>query len=193
MRTLGLNVLLFLVFATVAVSLPPGAALAAGPDFLSWALDRSGECDARWSLIADSGDAQSSPTDGTNVTTISWAPSDVKAMVPGALSHSVLTTRVFIHAMSKNERYLPLTARNRTGAAMGVSKLQSPAQAQLVVPYEVKRPLNSSIQQKNFFSDYGTSITRPRLKSFGWLSKDHRLFDGAIARPAYRSDRPRLL
>ena len=193
MRTFGLNVLLFLVFAAVALSPSKGAAAAASPDFLSWALDRSSECDARWSLIAGPGDAHSSPVDGTNATATSWLPSGVNVMVLGTLSHSVITTRSFIHEMSRNERYLPLTTRPWEDAARVGSTFQNPAQAQLAVPNDIIRPLNSSVQQKNFFQDYGTSISRPRLTSFGRLSAAHPLFNGAVARPAFSSDRPHLL
>jgi len=55
------------------------------------------------------------------------------------------------------------------------------------------RPLNSSVQQKNFFQDYGTSISRPRLNSFGRISADHPLYNGAVARPAWSSDHPHNL
>ncbi|MGD1047656.1 MAG: hypothetical protein ABR899_02750 [Candidatus Krumholzibacteriaceae bacterium] len=194
MRTFGLNLLLSLVIAAVAVSPSRGAAIAASSDFLSWALDRSAECDARWSLITDTGSTEISPFDGTEVTTISWLPSDVGAMLPGALSHSILTPQPFIHEMSRNERFLPQSTRPRSDAARVGATLDNPAQTQLMVPDEsIKRPLNSSIQQRQFFQDYGTSIARPKLNSFGLISPDRHLFDGAIVRPAFRSDRPRIL
>lgn len=193
MRTFGLNLLLLLVLAAIAVSPSRGAAVAASSDFLSWALDRSGECDARWRLIAGSDDAYSSPIDGTDVTTTNWMPSGVNVMVPGALSHSIITTRSFIHGMSNNERYLPLSTRPWEDAARVGSPLQNPAQAQLSVPNDMIRPLNSSVQQKNFFQDYGTSISRPRLNSFGRLSADHPLYNGAVSRPVWSSDRPHML
>jgi len=193
MRTFGLNVLLFLVFAAIAVSPSRGAAAEATSDFLSWALDRSGECDARWRLIAGSADAHSSPIDGTDVTTISWLPSGVNVMVPGALSHSIITTRSFIHEVSRNEPFLPLSTRGWNDAARVGSNFENPSQAQLAVPNDIIRPLNSSVQQKNFFPDYGTSISRPRLNSFGRISASHPLFNGAVSRPAFRGDRPRML
>jgi hypothetical protein len=193
MRTFGLNLLLFLVFAAIALSPSRGAAAAATSDFLSWALDRSGECDVRWRLIAGSGDAHSSPIDGTDATTTNWLPSGVNVMVAGALSHTVISTRSFIHGVSNNERYLPLSTRPWEDAARVGSALQNPAQAQLSVPNEMIRPLNSSVQQKNFFQDYGTSISRPRLNSFGRISADHPLYNGAVARPAWSSDHPHNL
>jgi hypothetical protein len=193
MRTLGLNVLLLIVFVTAAATPSRGADFSTSSTFISWALDRSTECDARWKLITDSGPAESSVLDGTQVFPITWLSSGERGMIPGALSHSVITTTTFIHEMSKNERYFPLTTRLRDSPARGASTLDSPSRAELAVPYEIKRPLNSSLQQKNFFPDYGCSISRPKLTTFGRISHDHRLYDGSTARPAFRADRPKIL
>jgi len=192
MRTFGPNVLLLIVLLAAAATPSRGADFSTGSTFISWALDRSTECDARWKLITDGGPAESSVLDGTQVFPITWLSSGEKGMSPGALSLSVTNTTGFIHQMSRNQRYLPLTTRLMDSPARGASTLDSPAQAELNLPNAMKRPLNSSIQQMNFFQDYGCSISRPRLTTFGRISQDHRLFDGSTARPAFRADRPRL-
>jgi len=193
MRTTALTVLLFLVFAVAAAIPARGAAAAANSNFVSWALDRSNECDARWSRIAGARNAGiPAGSRGTAVTPL--RSSAEQGVIHGAkLSHSVITTRSFIHAMSGNERHFPLSSRMRNGASRGVSTLQSPAKARLTVPYDVRRPLNSSIQKKNFFRNFGATVSRPKLDSFGRISRADRHRSGAVSRPAYRANRPRIL
>jgi hypothetical protein len=192
MRTIVLNVLFFLAFACLAAVPGESAAAAAGTDFISWALDRSDECDARWSLIA-SGGAEPAIGSGDEHAARDWMRSPGRTTTGAKLSHSVVTTRSFINKTLRNDRYLPLSARKRNGASRGVARLKSPAQAHLAVPYSVRRPLTSSIERRKIFRDFGTSITRPRLDSFGRMSRDRRLHNGAVSRPAYRAARPRIL
>ena len=192
MRTFALTVLLFLVFAAVA-AIPAMGVAAANANFVSWALDRSNECDARWSRIAGARNANMQAGSG-GAAVMPLRPFAEQGVIPGAkLSHSVLTTRSFIHAMPGNERHFPLSTRDRNGASRGVSTLQSPAKARLTVPYDVRRPLNSSIQKKNFFRNFGATVSRPKLDSFGRISRTDRHRNGAVSRPAYRANRPRIL
>jgi hypothetical protein len=109
------------------------------------------------------------------------------------LSHAVISSHSLPHKVTMNSPLLPLSTRPRNGAARGVSRLQSPARARLSVPCTIKRPLNSSIQQKNFFHSFGGSVARPRLNSFGRISTKGRRFGGAVSRPAGRVSRPRIL
>jgi len=193
MRTTVLTVLLFLVFAAVAGIPARGAAAAANSNFVSWALDRSNECDARWSRIAGASNADL-PAGSRGTAIAPLRSSAERGVIQAAkLSHSVITTRSFIHSMPGNERHFPLSSRLRNGAARGVSTLQSPAKARLTVPYDVRRPLNSSIQKKNFFRSFGATVSRPKLDSFGRISRTDHHRSGAVSRPAYRANRPRIL
>lgn len=192
MRTSALTVLLFLVFAAVA-TIPAMGASAANANFVAWALDRSIEFDARWSRIAGARNANLPAGFGGTAVTPLQSSAEKRVIQGTKLSHSVLTTRSFIHAMPGNERHFPLSTRDRNGASRGVSTLQSPAKARLTVPYDVRRPLNSSIQKKNFFRNFGATVSRPKLDSFGRISRTDRHRNGAVSRPAYRADRPRIL
>jgi hypothetical protein len=61
------------------------------------------------------------------------------------------------------------------------------------MPHSVRRPLNSSIQQKNFFRTFGASVARPKLDSFGKINRTGHARSRGVSRPASRADRPRLL
>jgi len=194
MRTFALmNMLLLLIVPALAAAPGQDIAAPADADFLAWALDRSNECDARWSHITGmSGVVPSSRSDG--------AAGRIQRPLAGEstgsgteLSHTIISTRSFFHSISGNEEHLPLSTRPRNGASRGFSRLQSPAKAHLAVHYDVKRPLNSSLQQKQFFRNFGMTVARPKLNSFGHISKAHRIGLGAVSRPASRAGRPRIL
>jgi hypothetical protein len=191
MRTFILNVLPLIFLASAAM---PGRGAAAETDFVAWALDRSNECDERWSIIAGNGDSELSSSLGREIASSALIASGVKITSGTKLSHSIITNRSFTGVSLNNDTYLPLSTRERNGASRGVSRLSNPAQAHYAGPYDMKRPLNSSVQQKNFFRSYNTSVARPRLNSFGRRSSvSHRLHSGATVRPTYRASRPRIL
>jgi hypothetical protein len=191
MRTNVAAAVLFLMCAALAA--PAWSAEApASTSFISWALDRSSECDARWNAIASPGGAAATRPDRTAALN-NRADSPPTDGAGSKLHHSVITTRSFIHGLSWNETYLPLTTRPRNGASRGVSKLSSPADAMLSLPNATRRPLNSSIQQKQFIRQFGGSISRPKLRSFGRLGTADRHGLGTPTRPASRVARPRIL
>lgn len=190
MRILALTVLLLSVSAAAFIAPASDAVAASNANFVSWALERSNEFDARWSRIALGRDANL-PGHFSGATHRTGRPAVEQK---GAkLSHSVITTRSFVHAIAGHSEYLPLSTRARNGASRGASKLESPAKAHLTVPYDVRRPINSSIQTRDFFHKFGTSISRPKLESFGRISKVNRHHRGSVSRPAYRATRPRIL
>lgn len=193
MRTFSFTAVLLLVFAAVCAT-PGGSVSAAAPaDFLSWALARSDECDLRWSRIADARTGEMVPSISDSTETLStWLTTSEKAMLGDKLSHSIISSRSFFHPVESNAEFLPLSTRERGGPTRGAHMLKNPAQAHLAIPYDVKRPLNSSVQQKKFIRSIG-DISRPRLNSFGRISKSSRLNKGAVARPASRAGRPRIL
>ena len=193
MRTFSFTALLLLVFAAVCAT-PGGSVSAAAPaDFLSWALARSDECDLRWNRIADASAGGMVPGISDSTETVSaWLTTSEKTMHGDKLSHSIISSRSFLHSVATDAEFLPLSTRERGGATRGTQMLKNPAQAHLAGPYDVKRPLNSSVQQKKFITSIG-DISRPRLDSFGRISKSSRLYKGAVARPASRAGRPRIL
>jgi hypothetical protein len=193
MRAFALNVLLFLIFAMFVASPGRCAPAPADTEFATWALDRSNECDARWDRITLTIDAVPPDVHGRAAAALQRPSATERVTAVAELSHSVITTRSFFHKTSGKQQYLPLSTRERNGAARGVSTLKSPAKATLSVPYSVRRPLNSSLQQKEFFRDFGTSISRPKLNSFGRISTADHHRNGAVSRPTYRPARPRIL
>ncbi len=193
MRTFLLAAVLIIVSGT-ACAIPGGSALAAEPaGFLSWALDRGGECDMRWNLIANTNVVESySSLSGGTGTALGRPSVSEKASSASKLSHSIISTRSFFRSVERNAEFLPLSTRERGNATRGSHMLENPAHAHLATPYDVKRPLNSSVQQKNFFARFG-GISRPKLNSFGRISSSDRLHRGAVSRPACRAARPRIL
>jgi hypothetical protein len=193
MRT-SLSIVVFLFLFALAAAAPVFAAASEpGTGFVGWALDKSDELDLRWSRMTGIGAANTSGgRDGAGVAT-------ARSFVSGAndrgtaLSHAIITSHSLPHKVTMNSPLLPLSTRPRNGAARGVSRLQSPAQARLSLPYAMKRPLNSSIQQRNFFHTFGGSVARPKLKSFGRISRTAHRFGGAVSRPSGRVSRPRIL
>jgi hypothetical protein len=193
MRTSLLIVLFLFVMAVVAVIPGIAAAAESTTGFVAWALDRAGEMDLRWSRMTGLGETNSSEArDGTG-TVAEHSPSSARIARGTELSHSIITSRSFLHKVSTKAEFLPLSTRERNGAARGVSRLESPAKARLSGPFSVRRPLNSSIQQKKFFHTFGASVARPKLDSFGRISKTGHSRSRGISRPAARADRPRLL
>jgi hypothetical protein len=193
MRTLPFTALLLLILATVVVAPGAGAATTAPTDFLSWALERSGEYDVRWNRIANVRVGADAPSLSDSFETISQSLSSSEKIVLGSkLSHSIISTRSFIHPVEAPLEFLPASTRERGDAARGAQSLKNPAHTHLSVPYDVKRPLNSSVQQKKFIAEFG-DISRPRLGSFGHISKSPRLNNGGVSRPAWGGDRPRKL
>jgi hypothetical protein len=191
MRMLAANALFFLIVTSAVVPGRCSQAPAEGA-FVSWALDRSSECDSRWTVITAAEAAASGSRDGTSVDLSRPAVTN-RVHAGSRLSHSIITTRSFIHELPRNQEYLPQTTQQRSGASRGVWTLTSPAQTQLTVPNAIRRPLNSSMEQKHFIRDYGTSISRPRLNSFGRLSGGGHHGLGTPTRPAHRASRPRIL
>jgi|GEM_PF-2417561 len=193
MRTTLLIVLFLFVMALAAVLPGKAAAAESTTGFVAWALDRAGEMDLRWSRMTGLGETNASEArDGTG-TAAEHSPSSARIARGTELSHSVITSRSFLHKVSTKAEFLPLSTRERNGAARGVSRLESPAKARLSMPNSVRRPLNSSIRQKNFFHTSGASIARPKLDSFGRISKTGHTRSRGISRPASRADRPRIL
>jgi hypothetical protein len=193
MRT-SLLIVSFLFISAVVAAIPGIAAAAeATTGFVAWALDRAGEMDLRWSRMTGTGEASASGApDGTG-TTAERSPSSARIARGTELSHSVITPRSFLRTVSTKAEFLPLSTRERNGAARGVSRLESPAKARLSGPFSVRRPLNSSFQQKNFFHTFGASVARPKLDSFGRIHKTGHSRSRGFSRPASRADRPRLL
>jgi len=193
MRTSLLIVLFLFVMALAAVLPGKAAAAESTTGFVAWALDRAGEMDLRWSRMTGLGETNASEArDGTG-TAAEHSPSSARIARGTELSHSVITSRSFLRKVSTKAEFLPLSTRERNGAARGVSRLQSPAKARLSMPCSVRRPLNSSIQQKNFFRTFGTSVARPKFDSFGRISRTGHTRSRGVSRPAYRVDRPRIL
>jgi hypothetical protein len=190
MRIVALTVLLLSVFAAACIAPAGNAVAAANTSFVSWALERSNECDARWNRISLGRDANRPERFGGAALRTGRQAVEQKG---AKLSHSVITTRSFIHTIAGNAAYLPLSTRERNGASRGTSRLQSPAKTRLTVPYDVRRPIHSSIQTKSFFREFGTTVSRPKLESFGRISKVDRHHRGTVSRPAYRATRPRIL
>lgn len=193
MRAFALIMLFALTLAPASSLAAPDAATAGEENFASWAHARSKECDERWSRIALTGGAYLRESSGGTASVPARSPVGQKSLSGSKLSHSVITTRSFIHQFTGNEERLPLSTRERNGASRGVARLRSPAKARLNASYDVRRPINSSIQKKNFFNRFGTSVSRPKLESFGRIGKADRHRNGAISRPRYRVDRPRIL
>jgi hypothetical protein len=193
MRTSSFTALLLLVLAAVCAT-PGGSVSAAAPtDFLSWAHARSDECDLRWSRIADAGSGATASSLADSTASVSEGLTTAEKTIFGSkLSHSIISSRSFVHSVESNAEYLPLSTRERESATRGTQMLRNPAQAHLAIPYDVKRPLNSSVQQKKFIRSIG-DVSRPRLNSFGRISQSSRLYKGAVARPACRGARPRIL
>jgi hypothetical protein len=117
---------------------------------------------------------------------------DDRASSSTKLSHKIIDSRDFVRRVGGDFQFMPQVAHRRNGAARGLTTLDSPADARLNVPYSIKRPLNSSIQQKNFFHSFG-DVSRPRLNSFGRIHKSEHSFSRTASRPSYRAARPRIL
>jgi hypothetical protein len=182
------------VFLVAASCFAAGSVRASGSsDFAAWAMSKSSECDSRWmSIVADAHpDASASRQDGTQTPSV-LRSSDIRDGSGTKLSHRIIDSRSFVHRVGGDFQFLPRIAHERGGPARGVTTLRNPAGAQLNVPYSVRRPLNSSIQQRTFLRSFG-DVVRPRLKSFGRMHTAEHLFNRTVARPAYRAARPRLL
>jgi hypothetical protein len=193
MRT-PLSTVLFLFVLTVAAAIPGiAAATESGTGFVAWALDRAGEMDQSWTRITAVSETKPSGARNETAAAVELSHSPARIVRGTALSHDVITSRSFLRKVTTKAQFLPLTTRERNGAARGASSLQSPAKARLSMPYSVRRPLNSSIQQKNFFRTFGTSVARPKLNSFGRISKTGHTRSRGVARPASHADRPRIL
>ena len=193
MRTPLLTVL-FLFVLTVAAAIPGiAAATESGTGFVAWALDRAGEMDRSWTRITAVSETKPSGARNETAAAAERSLSPARIVRGTALSHDVITSRSFLRKVTTKAQFLPLTTRERNGAARGASSLQSPAKARLSMPYSVRRPLNSSIQQKNFFRTFGTSVARPKLDSFGRINKTGHPHSRGVSRPASHADRPRIL
>jgi hypothetical protein len=194
MRT-PLSIVLFLFVLAIAAIVPGMAAAAESTTgFVAWALDRAGDMDLRWNRMTGQGGANTSEArDGTG-TAAERSPSSARIARGTELSHSVITSRSFLRTVSTKAEFLPLSTRARSDAARGVARLQSPAKARLSGSFSVRRPLNSPLQQKNFFHTFGASVARPKLDSFGSsIHKTGHTRGRGVSRPASRADRPRLL
>jgi len=187
-------IVLFLCILAVAAAVPGiAAANESQTGFVAWALDRAGEMDQRWSSMTGLGETKPSDARYETVTTAERSSTSPRTVHGTELSHDIIASRSFLHKVTTKGQFLPLSTRDRNGAARGASSLQSPAKARLSLPNSVRRPLNSSIQQKKFFHTFGASVARPRLDSFGRLNKTGHYHSRAASRPAYRAARPRIL
>jgi len=191
MRTPLLTVLFFFVLTIAAVIPGIAAATESGTGFVAWALDRAGEMDRSWTRITAVSETKSSGARNETAAAVELSHSPARIIRGAELSHSVITSRSFLHKVSTKTEFLPRSTRERSDAARGVSRLESPAKARLSGPFSVRRPLNSSIQQKNFFRTFGTSVARPKLNSFGRINKTGHSRSRGVSRPASHADRPR--
>ena len=193
MRTSLLIVLFLFVLALAAIV--PGIAAASESEtgFVAWAIDRAAEMDLRWNRMTGSGEAKPSQAQDGISTATDRSSASSKTVRGSDLSHEIITSRSFLHKVTTQAQFLPLSTRKRSGAARGVSRLQNPAKARLSTSCRMRRPLNSSIQQKNFFRSFGTSVARPKLNSFGRVSRTGRTHSRGFTRPTRRWDRPRIL
>lgn len=189
------SVLGVLAFFLVAASCFAAGSVRASDSssFMAWATSRSSECDTRWARISAPATAVATASPGT----AQHAPSGRRTAGESTeraseLSHTIVDQTNFIHPVGGDFDLLGRTTRERGDAARGQNTLRSPADAHLNVPYSVRRPLNSSVEQKNFFHSMG-DVTRPRLKSFGRMHTGTRMYGRVPARPSYRAARPRVL
>ena len=193
MRTSTLIVLFLFVPAVGAVLPGIAAASESRTDFDAWALDRAAEMDLRWSRLTGSTEAKSSEARDVPRSAAEYSSASARTVRGAELSHEIIASRSFLHKVTTRAQFLPLSTRERNGAARGVSRLESPAKARLSMPNSVRRPLNSSIQQRKFFRTFGTSVARPKLDSFGRISKTGHTRSRGVSRPAHRAARPRIL
>jgi len=193
MRTPLLIVLSLGILAAAAAAPGTAAANESQTGFVAWALDRAGEMDQRWNSMTGLGETKPSEARYETVTAAELSSTAPRTVHGTELSHDIIASRSFLRKVTTKAQFLPLSTRERNGAARGASSLQSPAKARLSLPNSVRRPLNSSIQQKKFFRTFGSSVSRPRLDSFGRLSKTGHQHSRGAARPAYRAARPRIL
>lgn len=193
MRTPLLIVLSLCILAIAAAVPGKAAASESKTGFVAWALDRAGEMDLRWSRMTVPGETKPAGALCETGTAAERSPSSARTARGTELSHEIITSRSFLRNVTTKGQFLPLSTRERNGAARGASSLQSPAKARLSVPNSMRRPLNSSIQQKNFFHTFGASVARPKLNSFGRLSKTGHSHSRGVSRPSSRADRPRIL
>ncbi len=193
MRTPLLIVLSIGILAAAAAVPGTAAANESQTGFVAWALDRAGEMDQRWSSMTGLGETKPSGARYGTGTTAERPSSSARIVHGTELSHEIIVSRSFLRKVTTKGQFLPLSTRERNGAARGASSLQSPAKARLSGPFSVRRPLNSSFQQKKFFRTFGSSVARPRLDSFGRLSKTGHTHSRGVSRPAHRAARPRIL
>jgi hypothetical protein len=193
MRRSSLIAVLFSGLAVACVATGGRAAATRQGDFMSWAHEKSSEFDRRWSIIADSGaaPADSSLSEGAKEITGRLSASE-RIVLGSRLSHSIISSRSFFHKAAQNAAFLPLSTRRMGDATRGMNMLSDPARARSPVPCDVKRPLNSAVQQKSFIPKFG-DVSRPRLNSFGRIGSTSRLHRAGTSHPTTRADRPRLL
>ena len=192
MRTPSFKVLLILILA-VACATPSTRLSAASAEFLSWATARSDECDLSWNRVtgASARDLTARLSNRPETAFDSLTTSN-KIMLGAKLSRSIISSRSFYHSVTSDGDFLPSSTRERGEPGRGVQGLKNPAQARLGGPHDVRRPLNSSVQQTTVIRRFG-DVVRPRLNSFGRLSKSSQLHNGAVARPAGRGTRAHKL
>lgn len=195
----------FGVFFLSAGAHAEGTVPAAGPTgFMAWALLKSSDCDSSWMRMTEQKPPAAAPSlqEGPEAPAIRakgpwaeliWPSLEEPTTKSSKLSHRIIDSRDFFQMVGGDFPFLQGLARKRNGPTRGMNPLQHPADAHLVVPYDVLRPLNSSIQQKHFIRSID-EVSRPRLNSFGRLlgPGEHRL-NRTPARPYYRAARPRLL
>jgi|WetSurMetagenome_2_1015567.scaffolds.fasta_scaffold13763_5 hypothetical protein len=193
MRASSVIVLLVSAFAVAATVPGIAAATESKTGFVAWALERTGEMDLRWNRMTALGETMPSTiADGTGEASLN-SLSSARIVRGTALSHNVIASRSFLHSVWMDARFLPLSTRERNGAARGVTAFQSPAAARLAMPNGVRRSIESSIHQKHFFRTFGTSVSRPKLESFGRIHRAERSHSRGVSRPASRAARPRIL
>lgn len=181
--------------AALACALPSGGVRAeASPDFLSRALARSSECDASWGIIVQrSGAGAASVSSGAVDLTRARRGATDRPDAGSGLSHRIIESTSFIHTVAGNREFLPRSTRERNDAWRGVSSLKSPADGRLSMPYGSRRQLNSSARIRSSIRSRSDSISRPKLDSFGRRAALGRYRSSAVAHPAYRCTRPRIL
>ena len=182
-------VLPLIIFA-LALSVPTNEAGATEPDeFVAWAIKQGQSCDREWSRIVGATSSRrdlASPS--CRVRTGRGSSTPVRTIQTAVhRAEWTHTTTSFSHR--GDLPFLPLSTRNRNGPSRGTGVLRNPAQAQLGISHEYRRPLNSWVQRKRSFGQR-SDFTRPRLTSYGRISTQSGR-RGAATRPAYRPDRPK--
>jgi hypothetical protein len=196
----AIGVFLLSAFAHAESTVP-----AAGPTgFMAWALSKSNDFDSNWMRMTEQKTSAAAPSllqetqapampADVPLAQSTWPSLEDRTSKGTKLSHRIVDSWSFVHTVGGDFQFMQGLARERSGPARGVTPLEHPASARLNVPYDVLRPQNSPIQQKQFIRSIG-DVSRPRLTSFGRVpAPGQRGLNTTPARPYYQAARPRML